>query len=874
MKPSLAVTTFLLVASSFAEAFAADSLATSPAPGATAARNTAPPVVAVRIAEPVTIDGALTEAVWQNGHAATDFKQIDPVEGANPSQRTEVRVGYDDDALYVGARCYDTSPDSILIRLSRRDDTIPADRFSIYLDPYYDRRSGYYFLVNVAGTLFDGTLSNDGFEDSSWDGVWKAKTRVDDQGWTVEMRIPYSQLRFQKADRYRWGVNFRRVIQRHNEENFLVYRPKNEAGFVSRFPDLVGIENVSPGRSIEVIPYVTGKGAYLKHASGNPFNDGSEYDPDGGVDLRMGVGSKLTLNATVNPDFGQVEVDPAVVNLSDVESFFQEKRPFFVENSQVFRFGNEGADNYWGFNWPEPAFFYSRRIGRGVQGSVPSASYVDIPVATSILGAGKLTGKIAPTWNFGTLHALTARENARFSSGGPQLEAEVEPLTYYGVMRTQKEFKDRRQGLGFMTTAAVRSFDDPSLKDQLNSRSFMTGMDGWFFLDKDQEWVISGWSALSHVEGSRERMTALQQSSRHYLQRPDAPNNHFYGVDTNATSMSGFGTRLWLNKQKGQAFGNAAIGFMDPHFDINDVGFQSRADVVNAHAGGGYKWTNTTKVRKYQDVLAAVFGSGDYQGNVTWFGIWGGGFTEFANNHSFDYKIAWNPATINNRRTRGGPLTKNKPGFETFVYYDTDGKAKLFWYVETYSYSQPASDSYQWNVFPGIEWKPSSNIWLRVGPGYERSIQDVMYVDQFDDPASAETFGRRYVFAELDQKTLSANIRLNWAFTPNVSLLTFIQPLISAGDYYEFKSLARPKSYDFEPYAYGGDPDFNFKSLRGNAVFRWEYMPGSTLFLVWTQERVDFEPTGEFSLNKNATRLFKADADNIFLAKVSYYFNL
>lgn len=359
--------------------------------------TTAPAVVAVRLGSPVTIDGDLSEPVWKGDHAVTGFKQRDPVEGATPSQKTEVRVAYDDDAIYVGARLYDTAPDSILVRLSRRDVSIPADRFSIYLDPFHDKRTGYYFLVNAAGTLFDGTLSNDGWEDSSWDGVWEARTRVDQQGWTCEMRIPYSQIRFQRAERYVWGVNFRRVIARHNEEAFLVYPPKSESGFVHLWPDLVGIESIHPSRSVEVLPYVTSKAEFLRHSDGDPFHSDPFKRPDGGADLRMSVGSKLTLNATVNPDFGQVEVDPAVVNLSDVESFFQEKRPFFVEGSSVFRFGNEGADSYWGFNWPEPVFFYSRRIGRAPQGAVPGADYVDVPIGTSILGAAKLTGKLAPS---------------------------------------------------------------------------------------------------------------------------------------------------------------------------------------------------------------------------------------------------------------------------------------------------------------------------------------------------------------------------------------------------------------------------------------------------------------------------------------------
>ena len=329
-------------------------------------------VRAVRVTSPVAVDGVLSEAVWQADNAVTRFLQSDPHEGELATERTEVRVAFDDDALYVGARMYDSHPDSILARLVRRDASMSADRFTVFLDPFHDRRSGYYFAVNAAGVLYDGTLFNDGWDDSSWDGVWEGRARRDALGWTVEMRIPFSQLRYDRKPDQVWGVNFgRNLPRRSNEADFLVYPPKKESGFVSRFPDLVGLDGLSPAGAIEVLPYMTGKAEYLEHEVLDPFHDGSRYTPGGGADLRMGVGSKLTLNATANPDFGQVEVDPAVVNLSDVESFFQEKRPFFVENSRVFSFGNEGANDYWGFNWPEPMFFYSRRIGRTPQGGVP-----------------------------------------------------------------------------------------------------------------------------------------------------------------------------------------------------------------------------------------------------------------------------------------------------------------------------------------------------------------------------------------------------------------------------------------------------------------------------------------------------------------------
>ncbi len=807
-------------------------------------RKACGPIRAARLAETVSVDGHLSEPVWQNGNAATEFIQRDPNEGASPSQRTEVRLAYDDDAVYVGARLYDTSPDSILVRLSRRDESVPADRFSIYLDPLYDRRSGYYFLINAAGTMFDGTLSNDGWEDNSWDGVWEGKARVDSLGWACEMKIPFSQLRFaNQGAQSKWGINFRRRIERRSEELFVVYQPKRESGFVSRFPDLVGMENVKPQHSLEFLPYVTGKAGYYANPSGDPTFDDTEFDPNAGFDMRTSLGSRLTMNATVNPDFGQVEVDPAVVNLSDVETFYPEKRPFFVEGSANFRFGNEGADDYWGFNWPEPVFFYSRRIGGNGE---------------TILGATKLTGKITPSVNLGSALAVTNDAS--------------EPVTGWGDVRLLKEFPGRRYGLGYLMNGAVRSFDDGSDRDGYNEATAVTGIDGWIFLDQKKKWVISGWSALSHVRGTEQRISDVQTSSRRYFQRPDAKE---FRYDPTRTSLTGTGTRLWLNKQSGNVILNAAAGYVSPSFEVNDIGFMSRADVINTHVGGGYKWVEGTKTRKYQDVIGALWTSFDFDGNRGSTGIWAKGFTEFQNNNSWEYRVAYNPTNYNYRRTRGGPVMKVNPGYEIGTYFDTDCKAKLFYFIDIGSYWQPTEDSYNYYIGPGVEWKARSNVIFKFSPSYSRVEENAQYVTTYDDPAAVETYGKRYVFARLDQREIAAGIRLNWAMSPRMSLQFYGQPLVSIGEYTDYKALARPRSYDFDavPIADGSD-DFNFKSLRGNAIFRWEYRPGSTLFLVWNHNRVNQDPTGHFGFGNSLDDLASTDADNIFLAKLTWYLNL
>jgi len=867
---------------------------------ATAAGDSLPPVRAVRLASPVVIDGALDDAAWQGAPAITRLTQSDPFEGQASSESTWVWLAYDDDALYIAARCWDSHPDSIIASLVRRDLWVPSDRVVVYLDPFRDLRSGYFFSVSAAGVLWDGALFNDMGSDDSWDGVWQGRARRDGgthaergSGYTCELRIPFSQLRFRPGVEQVWGFNFRRRIERRAELDQLAWTPKRGNGFVSRFPRLVGIEDGRRSRSIEMLPYTTGKAEFLAHEAGDPFNDGSRYTPSVGGDLRMSVGNNLTLNASVNPDFGQVEVDPAVVNLSDVESYFQEKRPFFTENSRIFSFGNEGANRYWGFNWPEPRFFYSRRIGRAPQGSAPGeADFSDAPMATHILGAAKLTGKLSPSLDFGTMHAVTGREGAQYALDGFHSNAEVEPLTYYGVARGLKELEGGYNGLGLMATLVHRRFEGAGLKDLLNGQSLMTGLDGWHFLDRKKMWVLSGWAGMSRVAGTEQRMIALQRGSRHYLQRPDAKN---LGVDSSTTSLTGFGARVWLNKQEGNLISNSAIGLMDPRFDVNDMGFQSRADVVTAHTGLQYHSTKPNRLSREAWVAGVVFASLDFDRNVTGAGYWQGNTVTFANDHSLNTELMYVPQTMNNRRTRGGPLMEEPWGTYAAVNFSTAGRNRLVYslYADR-NYTPGAERTDFYNIFPAVEWKPVSNLSIQVGPNLQRAIENAQYVRWVSAPGEvpADFGGLRYVFARMDQTTISADIRLNVSFSTNLTLQTYIQPLISAGHYTDFKELARAGSYEFIHYGANYDPatgtvtpaggtpfalsnpDFNFKSLRGNAVLRWEYRPGSVLYLVWTQQRTDSESLGELQFGRSARRLVDAQADDIFLVKATYYLNL
>jgi Domain of unknown function (DUF5916)/Carbohydrate family 9 binding domain-like len=834
----------------------------------------APVVRAVRLDHPVELDGRLEEPVWRQAESIPALVMSEPDQGVPARQRTVVRLAYDKDALYVGARLYDTAPDSIVARVARRDADVPSDEFAIMLDPFRDKRTGYFFGVNAAGTLQDGVFFNDTQGDDSWDGVWQARVQRDAEGWTAEMRIPFSQLRFRDAEQMVWGVNVQRKVTRYNEEDALVYTPRGESGRVSRFAELHGIDGVRSSQHLEIVRYITNKTEAVRfdtndlspYASNDPFRSGCKVRFSAGGDLRASLGSKLTLNATVNPDFGQVEIDPAVVNLSDVESFFMEKRPFFTEGVGVFRCGNNGANDYPGFNWPEPMFFYSRRIGRAPQGGTPSADFVDRPLGTHILGAAKITGQVAPGWNIGTVQALTQREEATLRTAGQDSRFGVEPLTWYGVWRGLHEMNDRRQGIGFMGTTTARFFDGASdpLRDQVNRDAAVGTFDGWTVLDEKRVWVLSGWASASRVSGTTTRITALQRRSNHYFQRPDRPD---LGVDPNATSLTGWGSRLWLNKQQGRLMFNAALGAISPGFENNDLGFQFGGDIVNAHVMAGWQWQEPNAWRQYAYVLGAVAQSWDFGGNSTLSGTYLGGMLEQRNHWSWNASTFLLAPAYSPRATRGGPLMRTPLRAMTQLSFDTNSRRSWFWSLGM-SPEFTQDGSWSMSVEPSFAWRPSPGLGFKGGPSYLRAHDETQWVDNLGTLATGSRF------AQIEQTQWSMNLRMDYAATPNLSVQLFVQPLLSTLDFHDLKELARSRSDEFLPVQSGAIAGSTFASLRGNAVVRWEYAPGSSAYFVWTQERAHADGVSDFDVEHSFRVLSNAPVNNVFMVKVAHHFDL
>jgi hypothetical protein len=861
------------------------------------AAETAPSreIHARRAVDAIHVDGDLSEAEWQESGLG-DFIQRNPLDGKAASEATEVWVAYDDKALYVAARLHDAEPGKIIGLLGRRDDDLDSDWFTFAVDPYFDRRSGYSFSVNPAGSIIDRTLYNDEWDDSTWDGVWESAARIDDKGWTVEMRIPYDQLRFTASSEYVWGVNFKRTIQRKNEQDYFSWVPKEENGYVSRFARLTGIRGIRPGHHFEAMPYTVGKLAFSPREEGNPFRSGSDLFASVGLDLKYGLKSNLTLDLSLNPDFGQVEVDPAEVNLSVFETYSSEKRPFFIEGANTFAFGFGGANSNFGFNWGTPEFFYSRRVGQPPQGSINGDGYVLYPETTTILGAAKLSGKVAGNWNVGFLNAVTAREYAAVDEAGSRTRQEVEPFSDYTVLRAQKDFNQGRQGLGFIVTGVFRDLGEPGLQDILGRQALALGADGWVQLGKKQEWALTGWLGGTRVAGSREYILDLQRSPLHYFQRPDA--DHLE-LDGEATSLSGWAGRLALNRQKGNWIFNAALGAVAPGFEANDLGFQWRGDYINSHLVAGYSWLHPGRIFRSASIMAAAARSWDFGGNALMKNYYLFSNGEFLNYWSGGISLGYVDASYDKEASRGGPLLRLPPGFWIEFEGDSDSRMPLVFSLSG-EVSRRRDGTREFNIGPQLRWKPRSNVSLSLRPQVDFLHSYRQWVANVDDPLYTPTYGRRHVFAYLNEKVLSAEIRLNWIFSPKISLQAFLQPLIAVGAYSEFKELARPATYAFNYYGRNAstivrgdegytvdpdgpgpaveftfaDPDFNFKSLRGTVVFRWEYRPGSTFYFVWTQNRQDFTHPGDLDFGRDLGDLISARGDNIFMLKATYRFNL
>ncbi len=858
-------------------------------------------IKAVRISEPLRIDGLLDETLY-HGTSYSDFIQYEPFNGAKATQKTDMWIAYDDAAVYVGARMWDSNPDSVVGRIGRRDAYLNSDIFEVIIDSYHDKRNGFSFQINPAGSKRDEVYFNDTWTDDSWDGIWEGETTIDNQGWTAEMRIPLSQLRFSEKGEYVWGILPTRYIQRTGEWDYYIYHPLNESGAMSRTADLTEIREIHPPKRREYLPYVTASASNLPTREDNAFIKGKDSDFGIGADIKLGIGANLTVDATINPDFGQVEADPSSINLSDHETYYDEKRPFFLEGRSIFRFGSGGPTNNIGINFSEPRFFYSRRVGRPPQGYVnadPDSS--EIPSATRILGAAKISGKIDDTWSIGGLTAITNREDARYYQNGDVLKDQVEPYTHYNLIRTLKEVDNGRYGLGLIGTFTQRHIDgfnvykgadsEHAIDDLLSHKGMGLGVDGWAFLGKDRSWALGGWGGFSQVSGSVDRMYRLQHSPSHYFQRPDA---NQVEVDSGMTTMRGHAGRIKLNKEEGNLQFNAAFGWISPGFESNDLGLTFSTDVINKHIMVGYRWLERGTYIRSANASVMYANNHDFDGVKTSDVFFGMGSMRFVNFWSLNMNGGYALDNLNNTALRGGPRVI-VPGEIFFGAGLNSDYRKDVSYSFSLDGGSENNGSNQLSLSMHLNLKLGDQLNFSIGPSIYRETELSQYITSIEDPTHTVMYGKRYILSRLDQTVTSADLRIDYPVTPRFTLEGYFQPFIAVGDYSEFKEYKRPESDEFLVYGEEGstidenytidptggsaddaftlyNPDFNYKALVGTLVLRWEFSPGSTMFFVWTHNGSDFQNHGRYDFTKDFKRLLKSEADDVFALKLSYWF--
>ncbi len=857
-----------------------------------------PPIAVAARAEQgsPSVDGVLDDPAWQSARPITAFTQVEPSDGAEPTERTEIRVVYSDAALYIGARMYDSDPAGVVGRLGRRDSYTSSDALTVAIDSYHDHRTGFEFSVNPAGVRSDEIATNDDADgDSSWDPVWSVATTVDSLGWTAEIRIPFSQLRFPGGTQQEWGINFSRAIHRKNEFIRWSWAPNTEEGYASLFGHLQGIRDIRPPKQLEVLPYTVVKSDFTEGAdASNPFDDGSVFDVTGGFDLKYGLTSDLTLDATVNPDFGQVEADPAVVNLSAFETFFSERRPFFVEGANIFRFGAGSG----GFIFGAPQLFYSRRIGRSPSRSADAgAGYVDNPVSTQILGAAKLSGKTAG-WSIGVLDALTARESARLQlEDGTRTTEPVEPVANYGVLTLRKDFRNGATGIGGLATSVHRDVGDPVFS-ALRSAAYSGGVD-FFHRFGQNQFTVNGTISGSHIRGSAESITLAQRSSTRYYQRPD---QDYVSLDTTATTMSGFAGSLQAGKVSGNWVYGTDLYAYSPGFEVNDAGFEIQTDRIFHGIRLTRRWLDPGKLFRSFRVQSTWAQSWNFGGTTLWRSAFAGFGGQFLNYWNFSFGSSFDFGGRSDKATRGGPLMESPRQWSANGFIGSDFRkpvsAAVFGYFARNKYGG-------WGAEVGTELtiRPTGALDLSISPSWNRSHSIGFYVTQAEDSTATATYGSRYLFSELDQTGLDLTVRMDLSLTPNLSIQLWAQPFVAAGDYDGFKELVAPgtfrflrygedgastltfdeeaNSYTADPDGDGpadtitfGNPDFRFRSLRSNLVVRWEYMPGSTVFLVWNHGQSGFSSDPSFRVFDELRKVLGDDQQNTFLIKFNYWLSL
>lgn len=828
-----------------------------------------------------TIDGILNDDCWKTtGEWASDFTQWVPKEGGKPSQKTMLKILYDDKNIYVAIKAFDNEPDKMIRKAGRRDE-FNGDVTGICFDSYYDHRTGFEFDITSAGQKIDLVLTNPSSADINWNAVWYAKTAIEDSAWTAEFEIPLSQLRYSSDDEQVWGMHCWRWIDRLQEESDWEPQSSTGPGILYLFGEIHGIKGLPKSRRIEIIPYTLGKLNTFKSETGNPFADkGRSYFGNLGLDAKIGLSSNFTADVTINPDFGQVESDPSVMNLTAFETFYDEKRPFFLEGKNIFN-----------FDFDNSSIFYSRRIGHSPSytPALKNNEYMDYPDKTTILSAEKISGKTSDGFSICVLQSLTANENAVINSSGSDRNVRVEPLTNYTLARVQQDFNAGNTVLGGIFTSTNRIINDTYL-EFLNRNAFTGGIDllhQW----NDKEFFIDAKLLGSTINGSPAAIKILQSSSARYYQRPDANYLHF---DSSLTQLSGYGGRIRIGKgSKGLWRYSTGLHFRSPGLDLNDIGYMQTADNIEQENAISYFVNQPVSIFRTYSIGLTEFNDWNFGGDHLYSGGALNLYLEFLNNWGISTSVTYQTQMLDMRILRGGNAMLVPAQWTNNFFIRTDPSEKYFFDLNTFFSVSDNQNSRYYYIQPEFSIMPINTLKLSVSVNYSNNLNNLQYVDTKSVEGT-----NRYIIGKIKQQTLGMTFRIDFNITPELSIQYYGSPFASIGKYSEFKSVTNPRAAEYNDrytklnptlinnnyevsennnsqhtYQFG-NPDFNFFQFRSNLVLRWEYRPGSQLYLVWSQDRTNNAMTGSNSIYDSLNGFNSVYPNNIFLVKFNYWFTI
>jgi len=835
------------------------------------------------ITERPVIDGKLDDEAWKVGSWAGEWHQWIPNEGAKPTYPTDMNIQYDDKNIYVAFRAWDYEPDKILKLAAGRDQFI-GDVLGIAFDSYRDYRSGFEFSVTAWGQKCDLVKYNPARNDLNFNPVWKAKVGMEDSAWVAEFEIPLSQLRYSSQDEQVWGMHTSRSLYRYQEYSNWEKQTKTGPGEIYNYGELQGIKGLKKSRRLEIMPFTLGDLKTMKKEPENPFTDkGRTWGGNMGLDAKIGVSSNFTIAMTVNPDFGQVESDPSDLNLTAFETFFMEKRPFFMEGSNIFEYE---LDNQ--------SLFYSRRIGHAPSLRVNSndSLFAKSPDNTTILSALKFSGTSSKGLSVGVIQSITANEYAKLiDTAGNETTRKVEPLTNYVVARLQKGYNSGTTTIGGIFTSTNRFIEDESL-DFLSRDAYTGGLDLLHYM-KDKEFYVETKLMGSYVSGSKEAITALQESSARYYQRPGAD---YLKYDTTRTRLSGNGGRFRIGKgSKGFWRYSTGVNWISPGLEVNDLGYMNFTDKIDQENALSFLIIKSFSIFRTLNLGLTEFNSWNFNG--TYLGS-GANFTyssTFQNKWSLTANLRYTSEAIDTRILRGGNNMIVPSTFRTTARLGTDRSKKIIAGL-TYGLNKSGNNSSSgYQIAPSISIRPVSNLKFEITASHSVNSNSLQYITTKNYLSE-----KRYILGTIDQKTLELTFRVDLNITPEFSIQYYGSPYVSRGKYSEFKRVTDPQAKLYEdrfsvfdnPQLIGGtyyeldedndmvadynlgNPDFNFHQLRSNLVAKWEYRLGSFVYFVWSSERTGRTASSDASIGDSYKELGNAFPNNIFLIKLSYWFSL